>query len=82
MPKNLRISDIYMISKDTFFFTASCVNEKCGGFFKFENGKSSLIKNFPEMKPEGIAADKNGDFFIFFDLGQKENSKFMKLGRI
>ena len=82
MPKNLRISDIYMISKDAFFFTASCVNEKCGGFFKFENGKSSLIKNFPEMKPEGIAADKNGDFFIFFDLGQKENSKFMNLGRI
>ncbi len=82
LPKNLRISDIYMISKDAFFFTASCSDEKCGGFFKFENGKSSLIKNFPSLKPEGIAVDKNGNFFIFFDLGQKENSKFMNLGRI
>lgn len=82
MPKNLRISGIYMISKDTFFFTASCADEKCGGFFKFENGKSSLIKNFPSLKPEGIAVDSSGEFFIFFDLGQKENSKFMNLGRI
>lgn len=82
LPKNLRISDIYMISKDRFYFTASCSDEKCGGFFKFENGRSSLIRNFPEMKPEGIAVDKNGNFFIFFDLGQKENSKFMNLGRI
>lgn len=82
LPKDLRISDIYMISKDAFFFTASCSDEKCGGFFKFENGKSSLIKNFPSLKPEGIAVDKNGNFFIFFDLGQKENSKFMNLGRI
>ena len=82
MPKNLRISDIYMISKDTFFFTASCTDEKCGGFFKFENGKSSLIKNFQSLKPEGIAVDSSGEFFIFFDLGQKENSKFMNLGRI
>ena len=82
IPKNLRISDIYMISKDTFFFTASCADEKCGGFFKFENGKSSLIKNFPSLKPEGIAVDSSGEFFIFFDLGQKENSKFMNLGRI
>ncbi|MBR6422864.1 HlyD family efflux transporter periplasmic adaptor subunit [bacterium] len=82
LPKDLRISDIYMISKDAFFFTASCSDEKCGGFFKFENGKSSLIKNFPSLKPEGIAVDSNGEFFIFFDLGQKENSKFMNLGRI
>lgn len=82
LPRDLRISDIYMISKDRFYFTASCSDEKCGGFFKFENGRSSLIRNFPEMKPEGIAVDKNGNFFIFFDLGQKENSKFMNLGRI
>lgn len=82
LPRDLRISDIYMISKDRFYFTASCSDEKCGGFFKFENGKSSLIKNFPSLKPEGIAVDKNGNFFIFFDLGQKENSKFMNLGRI
>ena len=82
LPKNLRISDIYMVSKDKFLFTASCTDEKCGSFFKFENGKSTLIKNFPELKPEGIAVDSSGEFFIFFDLGQKENSKFMNLGRI
>jgi len=82
LPENLRISDIYMFSKDKFFFTASCMNEKCGSLFKFENGKSTLIKNFPELKPEGITADSSGEFFIFFDLGQKENSKFMNLGRI
>ena len=82
LPKDLRISDIYMISKDEFFFTATCSSEKCGGFYKFENGRSSLIKDFPGLKPEGIAADKSGNFFIFFDLGQKENSKFMNLGRI
>lgn len=82
LPENLRISDIYMISKDEFFFTASCTNEKCGGFFKFENGRSSLIRNFPSLKPEGIAVNTDGEFFIFFDLGQKENSKFMNLGRI
>ena len=82
LPKDRKISDIYMISKDKFYFTASCENEKCGGFFKFENGRSSLIKNFSELKPEGIAVDDKGEFFIFFDLGQKENSKFMNLGRI
>ena len=82
LPENLRISDIYMISKDEFFFTASCTNEKCGGFYKFENGRSSLIRNFPSLKPEGIAVNTDGEFFIFFDLGQKENSKFMNLGRI
>lgn len=82
LPKDLRISGIYMISKDTFYFTASCDDEKCGGFFKFENGRSLLIRNFPGIKPEGIAVDNNGDFFIFFDLGQKENSKFMNSGRI
>ncbi len=82
LPENLRISDIYMISKDEFFFTASCTNEKCGGFFKFENGRSSLIRNFTSLKPEGIAVNTDGEFFIFFDLGQKENSKFMNLGRI
>ncbi|MBO4710626.1 HlyD family efflux transporter periplasmic adaptor subunit [bacterium] len=82
LPKDLRISGIYMISKDTFYFTASCVDEKCGGFFKFENGRSSLIRNFSEIKPEGIAVNGNGEFFIFFDLGQKENSKFMNLGKI
>lgn len=82
LPENLRISDIYMISKDEFFFTASCTNEKCGGFYKFENGRSSLIRNFTSLKPEGIAVNTDGEFFIFFDLGQKENSKFMNLGRI
>ena len=82
LPDNLRISDIYMISKDKFYFTASCTDEKCGGLFSFENGSSTLIKDFKELKPEGIAVDKNGDFFIFFDSGQKENSKFLNLGGI
>ena len=82
LPKNFRISDIYMISKDRFYFTASCTSEKCGGLYKFENGVSTLIREFPSLKPEGIAVNGSGEFFIFFDLGQKENSKFMSLGRI
>ncbi len=82
LPLERRISDIYMISRDKFYFTASCNSEKCGGFYRFENGKSELIKEFPELKPEGIALDDGGNFFIFFDLGQQENSKFLNLGRI
>ena len=82
LPKNQRISDIYMLSKNEFFFTASCSSEKCGGIYKFEDGKSTLIREFPSLKPEGIAVNGSGEFFIFFDLGQKENSKFMNLGRI
>ena len=82
LPKERRISDIYMISKDRFYFTASCVDEKCGAFYLFENGKSSLIRHFSSLKPEGIAVNGNGEFFIFFDLDQKENSKFMNLGKI
>ncbi len=82
IPDGRKISDLYMISSDDFYFTASCDSEKCGGFYRFENGKSKLIKEFPELKPEGIAVDENGNFFIFFDLGQQENSKFMDLGRI
>jgi HlyD family secretion protein len=82
LPLERRISDIYMISRDKFYFTASCNSEKCGGFYRFENGKSELVKEFPELKPEGIALDDGGNFFIFFDLGQQENSKFMNLGRI
>ena len=82
IPEGRKISDLYMISSDDFYFTASCDSEKCGGFYRFENGKSKLIKEFPELKPEGIAVDENGNFFIFFDLGQQENSKFMDLGRI
>ena len=82
LPQDRRISDIYMLSKNEFFFTASCSSEKCGGLYKFENGKSSLIREFPSLKPEGIAVNGSGEFFIFFDLGQKENSKFMNLGRI
>ncbi|MBP5407207.1 biotin/lipoyl-binding protein [bacterium] len=82
LPKERRISDIYMISKEEFFFTASCTNEKCGGFYRFKNGKSTILKDFPELKPEGIAVDENKNFFIFFDLGQNENSKFLNLGRI
>ena len=82
IPHERRISDIYMISKDNFYFTASCNSEKCGGFYRFENGKSELVKEFPELKPEGITIDDGGNFFIFFDLGQQENSKFINLGRI
>ncbi len=82
IPDGRKISDLYMISSDDFYFTVSCDSEKCGGFYRFENGKSKLIKEFPELKPEGIAVDENGNFFIFFDLGQQENSKFMDLGRI
>ena len=82
VPHERRISDIYMLSPDKFYFTASCNSEKCGGFYRFENGKSELVKEFPELKPEGIAIDDDGNFFIFFDLGQQENSKFMNLGRI
>ena len=82
VPHERRISDIYMLSPDKFYYTASCNSEKCGGFYRFENGKSGLVKDFPELKPEGIAVDESGNFFIFFDLGQQENSKFMNLGRI
>ena len=82
VPEERRISDIYMLSTDKFYYTASCNSEKCGGFYRFENGKSKLVKDFPELKPEGIAVDDGGNFFIFFDLGQQENSKFMNLGRI
>ncbi len=82
VPHERRISDIYMLSSDKFYFTASCNSEKCGGLYLSENGKSGLVKDFPELKPEGIAIDESGNFFIFFDLGQQENSKFMNLGRI
>ena len=82
VPEGRKISDLYMISSDDFYFTASCDSEKCGGLYRFENGKSGLVKDFSELKPEGIAVDGNGFFFIFFDLGQQENSKFMDLGRI
>ena len=82
IPNDRRISDIYVISHDKFYFTASCSSEKCGGLYLFENGKSTLIRDFPSLKPEGIAVDNNGDFFIFFDLGQKADSKFINLGRI
>ena len=82
LPAARKISDIYLISKNNFYFTASCDSEKCGGLYKFENGKTGLIKDFPELKPEGIAVDNSGDFFIFFDLGQNENSKFLNLGGI
>jgi len=82
VPEGRKISDLYMISSDDFYFTASCDSEKCGGLYRFENGKTGLIKDFPELKPEGIAVDDGGNFFIFFDLGQQENSKFTNLGRI
>ena len=82
VPEGRKISDLYMISSDDFYFTASCDSEKCGGLYRFENGKSGLVKDFSELKPEGIAVDGNGFFFIFFDLGLQENSKFMDLGRI
>lgn len=82
VPEGRKISDLYMISSDDFYFTASCDSEKCGGLYKFETGKTGLVKDFPELKPEGIAVDENGNLFIFFDLGQQENSKFMNLGRI
>ena len=82
LPATRKISDIYVISKNNFYFTASCDSEKCGGLYKFENGKTGLLKDFPELKPEGIAVDNSGDFFIFFDLGQNENSKFLNLGGI
>ena len=82
VPAEMKISDIYMLSSDKFYYTASCTSEKCGGFYKFEDGKSTLIRDFTSLKPEGIAVNNSGEFFIFFDLGQKENSKFMNLGRI
>ncbi len=82
LPHERRISDIYMLSPDKFYYTASCNSEKCGGLYRFENEKSELIKEFSELKPEGIAVDDGGNFFIFFDLGQNENSKFLNLGRI
>ena len=82
VPRGRKISDIYMQSPDKFYYTASCDSEKCGGFYRFENEKSELIKEFPELKPEGIAIDDGGNIFIFFDLSQHENSKFMNLGRI
>ena len=82
VPNGRRISDIYVISRDKFYFTASCTSEKCGGLYLFENGKSSLVRNFPTLKPEGIAVDTNGEFFIFFDLDQREDSKFINLGGI
>ena len=82
VPQERRISDIYMLSRDKFYFTASCLSEKCGGLYRFENGKSGLVRDFPELKPEGIAVDESGNFFIFFDLGQHENSKFINLGKI
>ena len=82
VPSGRKISDIYMQSPDKFYYTASCDSEKCGGLYRFENGKTGLVKDFPELKPEGIAVDESGNFFIFFDLGQQENSKFMNLGRI
>ena len=82
VPDGRKISDLYMISSDDFYFTASCDSEKCGGLYRFENGKTGVIKEFPELKPEGIAVDENGNFFIFFDLGQQENSKFINLGRL
>ena len=82
VPAGRKISDLYMISRDKFYFTASCDSEKCGGLYRFENGKTGLVKDFPGLKPEGIAVDENGFFFIFFDLGQTENSKFMNLGGI
>ena len=82
VPRGRKISDIYMQSPDKFYYTASCDSEKCGGFYRFENGKSELVKEFPELKPEGVAVDDGGNFFIFFDLGQNENSKFLNLGGI
>ena len=82
VPRERKISDLYMLSRDKFYFTASCSSETCGGLYRFENGKIELVKDFPELKPEGIAVDGGGEFFIFFDLGQNENSKFLNLGRI
>ena len=70
VPAERKISDIYMQSPDKFYYTASCDSEKCGGLYRFENGKTGVIKEFPELKPEGIAVDENGNFFILFDLGQ------------
>lgn len=82
VPRERKISDLYMLSRDRFYFTASCDSETCGGLYRFENGRIELVKDFPELKPEGIAVDGSGEFFIFFDLGQNENSKFLNLGRI
>ena len=82
VPRERKISGLYMLSRDDFYFTASCDSEKCGGLYRFENGKIKLVKEFSELKPEGIAVDGNKNFFIFFDLGQQENSKFLNLGGI
>ena len=82
LPPERKISDLHILSRDRFYFTASCMSEKCGGLYRFENGKSVPLKEFPELKPEGIALDDSGNIFIFFDLGQNDNSKFLNLGRI
>jgi len=78
MPENERISDIYN-SDDQFYFTTSCNNGRCGGFYKLADNKAVLLKRFETLKPEGIAFD--GNFYIFFDEGGHNNSRFMEIKR-
>jgi len=76
VPDNERVSDIY-IDNSGFYFTTSCEKIKCGGFYKYQDDKAVLIKEFNNLKPEGIAADNN--FYIFFDEDGKSTSKFMEI---
>lgn len=76
LPDNERISDIYT-DKNKFYFTTSCNEGKCGGFYEMVNDKAVLIKRFDTLKPEGIAFDKS--FYIFFDEGGDSNSRFMEI---
>ena len=78
LPSNERISDIQQ-KEGVLYFTASCSSGKCGGFYRSENGKAVLIKHFDVLKPEGIAFNSSGSFFIFFDEGGKSGSRFTEI---
>lgn len=78
IPANERISDI-LHREGVIHFTASCSSGKCGGFYRYEKGKAVLIKHFDGLKPEGVAFNSSGSFFIFFDEGGKGNSRFTEI---
>ncbi len=77
IPQNERVSDIYN-DNGVLYITTSSKKEKSGSFYRIKNLKADLIRRFDNLKPEGIAKDKNS-FFIFFDEGKELNSKFMEL---
>lgn len=78
IPQNERVSDIYN-DNGALYIATSSKKGKSGAFYRIKDLKADLIRRFDNLKPEGIAKDKNS-FFIFFDEGKELNSKFMELG--